>query len=76
MSFLPSFLPSFLSFSRGFLLPCFPSDKVGQHYTSVQHAGGEEGEDLSCKRDGWGRWEEVRESAKKRKVLQREKGEL
>lgn len=44
MSFLPSLLPS-LHFSplpacRRFLLACFPSDKVGQHYTSVQHAGG------------------------------------
>lgn len=48
---LPSCLP-FLSLSRCLLLRFFPSDKVGQHYTSAQHAGGEEGEDLSCERDG------------------------
>ena len=52
---LPSFLPFFhlsSSLSCHFLVPCLPSDKVGQHYTSVQHAGGEEEEDLSCERDG------------------------
>lgn len=72
---LPSFPPSFLSLSLCSLLPSSPSNKVGQHYTSVQHAGGEEGEDLSCERDRWGRWKEVREWRKKT-ALQREKGEV
>lgn len=37
------------------LLRFFPSDKVGQRYTSAQHAGGEGGG-----KDRWRRWEEVR----------------
>lgn len=63
---LLSFLPSFLSLSRCFLLHCFLSDKVGQHYTSVQHTGGEEGEDLSWEINGED-GKEVRESAKRKR---------
>lgn len=50
------FVLSIFPFPQSFpsLLLSLASDKVGQHYTSVQHTGGEQGEDLSCERDGGG----------------------
>lgn len=70
MKFVLLSIPPFPQSSLPSLLPCLTSDKVGQHYTSVQHAGREEGEDLSSERvERWmgtmGRGKrEVRESAK------------
>lgn len=54
-------LPSSFSLSHFFLIRCL-SDKVGQHYTSAQPAGVEEGEDL---RDRWGRWERGKRECRK-----------
>lgn len=69
-------LPSFqfpLSLSHHFLLPCFPSDKVGQHYTSVQHAGGER---FKLRERWMGVMGRGKRECKKKGMLQREKGNV
>lgn len=57
-------LPSSFSLSPFFLIRCL-SDKVGQHYTSAQPAGVEEGEDLRDRWGRWGRWERGKRECRK-----------